>query len=169
MCPERNTIRIVRGPATRRTGFSLIELLVASVAAGILALTASTLLVLAWKSWATLREGIEMQRDAAVAFTTIKHQLRGATPGDVTATNGLVQIHTADADLSFYQQGSDLIFDPDIAVASNERTVIEGRVNAFAPISNSWAGRTTLTIELSLFGDIGHETTSLTTTVSLRN
>jgi prepilin-type N-terminal cleavage/methylation domain-containing protein len=153
----------------RLAGFSLIELLVATVAASILALTASTMLILAWKSWGTLQEGIEMQRDASTTLIAMKHKLQGAAEEDVAITNLNGRLHLQIENASFYPQGSDLIYDPDTGVSGNEMKMITGRLDAFTPSSTNRAGRVSVSIGLSLFGDIGHETISLTSTVALRN
>lgn len=63
----------------RQKGFSLVELMIGIVAAGILALTAGTLLASVYKGWARSMALADLERDAAVAIHTLDLAVRGAT------------------------------------------------------------------------------------------
>lgn len=157
-----------RQPA-RRGGFTLIEVLAASVAASILALSASTLLVLGWRHWSALQDGVAMQRDVTAALATLRGRLRGAAADEVSILDGQVRVRTGETEAAFYPWGTDLVYDPDLMVAGDEMDLVAGRLAAFVPTATNQSGRTLVTLTLRLTGDVGHDTTEFVSTVALRN
>jgi hypothetical protein len=109
---------------------SLVELLVASVSASVLALTVGTLLVHGYVCMERNHVAVEVQRDGTFAMDMIGRAVRGAAAADVAVSSGRL---TA-AERSFYASGSDLLYDPDTAVTSNEIVLVDGRVVAFLPV-----------------------------------
>lgn len=155
----------------RRSGFSLIELLIASVAASVLALTAGTMLVYAWMSWRDVQEGIEMQRDASLALSWMRNRVWAAGDDEVTVSGNALYIQTESGLSGIFQRNADLVYDSDLADEGGEQIIVEGRVqpNSFIPRIVTRAGRDLVEVEFSLVGDIGHERTTFRTAMALRN
>jgi len=76
---------------TSRSGFQLIELMVAMVAVGIFAVAAGSMLVFTWKGWHNNLKSVQMQRDTTIAMRVMEREIRrtpigGFTPGTSTLT-----------------------------------------------------------------------------------
>lgn len=152
-----------------QAGFSLLELLVASVAASVLALTAGSMLVYAWISWRDVQEGCRMQQDAAITLTWIRNRVGETAPDNISANTGRLEFTSSSGRSSaLYHQGSDLLYDPDVATDGDETTIVHGRMQSFSPSVITNLGRSCVTVDFGLSGDVGHDSTSFSTTVALR-
>lgn len=74
-----------------KKGLTLVELMVAIVAASIVILTVAVILIAAFRSWRINNAYVDMRRDAALAIYLISRDIREATLADVaTPANQLV-------------------------------------------------------------------------------
>jgi len=116
-----------RHPSARR--FTLVELLIGSVAAAILVLTAGVMLVSVHNVWRRAQDQAHMQEDAATAVATLAHLLRQASAqpappagvpqveinagGDrITVGRGTAQeaaVFVRDTSLIYSRQGRDIV------------------------------------------------------------
>lgn len=68
----------------KKSGFTLVELMVASVAVAILALTVGSMLYYGWLGWRRYSESVAMQRNAMVAMRVIEHRIRNANLDEIS-------------------------------------------------------------------------------------
>lgn len=129
--PQRPDRR-VRRPATH--GFTLVEILMALVAASVLALTAGALLVYLFDGLAWNTEQIEGHRDGAYAVAVLQHHLRSAAPGEVSVAGEEIRIQSGGVIKRFRRVGEDLEFDPNLAAGGNDELLIRSGVTGFTPI-----------------------------------
>ena len=126
MRPEHQNSHGAR--AGRQSGFTLLELLVAMLAAAVLALTAAVMLVYAYRAWQANGDAVLAQQEGTLAVDMLSRSLREAAAVDVVILPGRVNIGPA----SFYAIGADLVYDPETGAGGDEMTVIDGRLTAFA-------------------------------------
>jgi len=112
----------------KRAGFTLIELMIAVIVAGIGILAVSWILLLNQSSWKEGNAKLELQRDAYLAMLKIEHELRPAKFADVTTSDSTLVIDkkffldSDDLDLKFQESSSD---DSTIVVEGDDGTDIE--------------------------------------------
>lgn len=155
----------------QNTGFSLVELLVASLAAAILALTAGTMLYHAYDAWDDNHAAVNLHRDGQNAIDLLSRAIRVATSADVEITANSIIVSDVSINnlggaqsVSVTRTGSDLIYDPDTDTADDEVTLIEDAVTSFVVSTNVFGG---LDIDLEL--QSGSESLQLETVVLYRN
>jgi len=78
----------------KTSGFTLIELMIAMIVAGIGILAVSWILLLNERSWKEGNAKLELQRDTYLAILKIEHQLRPAILADVTTSDSTLVIDT---------------------------------------------------------------------------
>lgn len=120
--------------ADRKTGFTLVELMIAIAASAIVMLTVGVLLVSAIRSWRSNNAYVDMRRDAAFAMEMMARDIRQAEhDGAITAaTNSLIVENTVvgySADFSLVS-GSDLAYSRDGSVLFPR---LAGNVARFVP------------------------------------
>ncbi len=79
----------------KKMGFSLIELMVSMIAAGILALTVSLMLSYGWKSWFTTNEAVDMQRDSTLVDFVVTREIRSSAMDDITISANRIDFAAA--------------------------------------------------------------------------
>lgn len=114
-------------------GMTLIELLVAMLAAGILVLTAGIMLVHVAGACRRGRDGISMQADGRVAMETIAKSVRFASPADIDDSQpGVLNVTVTGVTRRVYANGTELVFDPNIAEAGDLVSLVgPGRLTSF--------------------------------------
>lgn len=78
-----------------RQGFTLAELIVGILAAAILALTATVVLVSTFKGWLNVNRAVDMQRDAYIAMDTLTRAVHRGT--SMTFANGTFTVNYAES------------------------------------------------------------------------
>ena len=71
----------------RQSGFTLLEVMVGILCAGILALTMGSLLYFNYKGWKGLQAVADMQRDGSLAMNTMTRVIRGSASANILAAN----------------------------------------------------------------------------------
>jgi Tfp pilus assembly protein PilW len=99
-----------------KEGFTIVELLMATLATSIMAMAIGSILVFAWMGWARQSESVEMQRDVSMAMRIMAKEIRQAT----SVTTG--------TSLSCTKPGSDVV------VFSQSGRDLNMQVNADAPM-----------------------------------
>ena len=137
------------------------------VAGSILILCVGIMLTFGYRGWTRNSSNVDMQMDGAAVMKTVDRCVREATSNDIIeAVSGSLRIRLTNVTvrvLRLYKSGSDLVFDPDIAVSGNEVTMIKGRVTSFTP---SWQ---TNRVAATLILNQGAENVSLTSAAWPRN
>jgi prepilin-type N-terminal cleavage/methylation domain-containing protein len=143
MLPERR--RGSRRPARARAntgpqGFTMVELLVAMIAAPLLSLTIGTMLHYFQSGWKRHAGAVEFQRDATLAMNAIARAVRSAPAGAVSNSAGRLTILAgAGAGTTFYQRGADLVRSGDVNGTAPDVVLVSGRLSTFAA-SNTTSG-----------------------------
>jgi prepilin-type N-terminal cleavage/methylation domain-containing protein len=125
--------------AHQRRAFTLVELLVGMLAGSVLAVTAGLLLYYGYGEWRRNREGVAMQQDGRVAMEVIGRAVRAAATAQVAVVAGELHLTNAACASRFRAAGGDLLHDPNLAVAGDERPLVSGRLLAFG-VSNTLRG-----------------------------
>jgi prepilin-type N-terminal cleavage/methylation domain-containing protein len=68
----------------QKSGFTLIEVMVGMLAAAVLALTFSAMLIASYRSWENNRDSVKMQNDATLALALIGREIRKSNIEDIT-------------------------------------------------------------------------------------
>jgi prepilin-type N-terminal cleavage/methylation domain-containing protein len=68
----------------RKSGFTLVEMMVAMLAASVLAITFSAMLIATYRSWENNRDFVKMQNDASLAIALIGREIRKSNIEDIT-------------------------------------------------------------------------------------
>ena len=92
----------------KTSGFTLIELMIAMIVAGIGILAVSWILLLNQSSWKEGNAKLELQRDTYLAMLKIEYELRLASLADVTTSDSTLVIDTNGK--KFFLQSDDLLF-----------------------------------------------------------
>ncbi len=131
----------------RRDGMTLVEFLVASVAASILVLTAGMVLVLSFRTLRANSEAVELQRDVDITTRTLYRAIRttrrfevaspmaGAAGPQLTINDR--SFFRADAGLLPAAGGGFLVYDPDTGAAGDEQVLVNGSLQAFTVFNNT--------------------------------
>ena len=93
----------------KTSGFTLIELMIAMIVAGIGILAVSWILLLNQSSWKEGNAKLELQRDTYLAMLKIEYELRLAIFADVTTSDSTLIIDK-NIDKKFFLQSDDLLF-----------------------------------------------------------
>ncbi len=152
--------------AENKQGFTLPELLMAIIAFSILSLSVGLMLVQGWRNWYASNELVAMQRDATLAQTVIRREVRRSTLDDISvgpsridfAASGLRAGSGAE---SIYMLGKDLIH----SGPNGDFTLVRGMISAFSPtITNNGVN-----VALTFQTDSGAGSSSQTFTAYVRN
>ena len=106
----------------KTSGFTLIELMIAMIVAGIGILAVSWILLLNQSSWKEGNAKLELQRDTYLAMLKIEYELRLASLADVTTSDSTLVIDTNGK--KFFLQSDDLLFQS--SSDSPSEVVVEG-------------------------------------------
>ena len=116
---------------SRKQGFTIVELLVVSLASSVLALTAGLMLMISYRAWISNGKYVDLQRDISLTQTIADKWVREAAHWDVAATNDELVIVTPTATRRLYSDSGSLFFDPDTSSPGDELTVSSNRVTEF--------------------------------------
>ena len=116
---------------TPTQGFTLVELLVATLASSVLALTVGIMLMISYRAWMANRNYVDLQRDISLTQTVMDKWVREASHWEVTVTNSQVLIVTSTGSRRLYSDAGSLLFDPDTESAGDELVVSSNRVTSF--------------------------------------
>lgn len=135
----------------RPTGFTLVELLIGMIAASILAFTAGTMLMTAYRGWVRSLALADMERDASVAIHTLDLAVRGADAVLLAEPNALRVRGTDGAVRSFSAQWSgtpsrgSLVYYRDLA-AGDPMILVENRLVSFGSTFTSGVVRVSMSL-----------------------
>ena len=118
----------------KRAGFSLVELMVAALAGSVLAITAGTLLVMAFGAWQRNHTAVNLQRDCTAAMDMMRRAVRNTTLSLVTVatTNELRILQVAGGPaVRFYRNGQQLVYDPNTTVNGDQITLVTAGLQGF--------------------------------------
>ncbi len=149
-----------------QAGFSLVEFLVAFLAAAILAVTAGALLHMTFAVWTRGHSAVNVQRDLTAVTQLLNGMLRGASRADVTFNSSQIQVvdGAVTKRLTYNSGAGSLVYDPDTGSAGDEVSIVSGNLQTFTPSAVGGAG---LRVLLSMQNS--NESTSLSTVVAFRN
>ena len=99
-----------------RNGFTLVELMVATLAFSILVLAVGSMLVFGWMGWKRNNDLVNMQRDASLAMMMISKEIRNASYDEIIEGSG---ISFTGSGISFAESGNDIVH-------SGGMTVVDG-------------------------------------------
>ncbi|VGO17545.1 hypothetical protein PDESU_06142 [Pontiella desulfatans] len=102
----------------KRSGFSLVEMMVAILASSILALTVGSILYFSWMAWMQHNDSVSMQRDVSLTMKLIADEVRETPIEDISVGGSLQGAHGA-----FVVSGNDLVY--------KGITVIDGWLTGF--------------------------------------
>lgn len=113
-------------------GHTLIELVIGTAAAAVLAVTLGTMLFYGYVTWVRNCLAVDLHRDATLAMQTLARSLRQASasgvdlslPGRIVVSNQGTGIFS-----SFYQQGSNLVFNAAVNNAGTPFILVQGRLS----------------------------------------
>lgn len=77
-----------------KSGFGLVEMMVAALAASILALIVGSMLVSGWTGWKRYNDSVAMQRDSSLALRRIAKEIRRTPMANITVGSTLICINT---------------------------------------------------------------------------
>ena len=130
-------------------GFTMVELMVALVAASFLAIIAGTTLVYSHLGWRRNNAAMELQRDATLAMYRLSRAVRGASANDVTTplagqSAERLTIQTTE----FRVDGDHLLYDPDTGIGGDEVVIVDGRLKTFTVTNLSTGIGVSIVLEL---------------------
>ncbi len=125
---------------SRKSGFSLVEVLAGLLAASVLALTAGTMLFHAYDGWSDNHTAVNLQRDGRNAMDLMTRAIRNAS-----STNVVIQGNNRDFTMSrvvmnsqsvtntvrFWRSGRNLIYDPDTSTGGDNVFLVRDGVGWF--------------------------------------
>lgn len=144
-----------------KSGFSLIELLLAAVATAILALTVGSLLYFGWLGWHRDNASVDMQRDTSLAMRTMEREIHGATSLEVPSASTLDCTNPSNT-VRFVKSGADLDMEVD---GTFEMHLIRGVVDSFSPTVDAVNGSVKIQLQLAA----GNDPSSVEETIYTRN
>jgi prepilin-type N-terminal cleavage/methylation domain-containing protein len=162
----------------RNEGFSLVELMLATIAFGILAVSVGTLLYFGWLGWRINKESVAMQRDASLAMRMMAKEIRNSMIDEIDTSSGIRFNAITDppvrpAAITFAENGENLERNGSWAVING--WLVPGSFNATPQMDTytiaggrvitNWAVR----IEFDLQSTGGKETSSHAVVVKTRN
>ena len=106
----------------KTSGFTLIELMIAVVIAGIGILTVGWILLLTQNSWKEGNAKLQLQRDTYYAILRIEHELKPASLSDVVCNSSELVIDSNGK--KFFLQSDDLLFQK--SDSDSPESVVEG-------------------------------------------
>ena len=141
-------IRVAGNCRNSCSGFTLVELMAAAVAASILAITAGTMLFQAYNSWTSNHNAINLHRDGSYAINLITRAVRNGSSSNIVraVNNNLILSNVkmnnsaAPATVRFYRRRTDLIYDPDTSKSGDENTLIKNGIKFFGVYTNTAPG-----------------------------
>ena len=136
-------------------GFTLVELMIVSVAASILAITAGMTLVYGYSGWCRNNAAMELQRDATLAMYRMSRAIREASAADVTTSASQLTIQTTEFRVDV--DGGHLLYDPNTGIDGDGVVIVDGRLKTFT-VTNLATG-TGVSITLELQNENGNEIT----------
>ncbi len=124
----------------RRSGVTIVELLVGIFAASVLAITCSVIIELCFRTLRSNREAVDLQRDVDITTRTLYRAIRSTRRTQVTEpVAGDTGWRLTIDNTSFYRSltnrtpnisGSLLVYDPDTTVAGNEQVLVDGTLQS---------------------------------------
>jgi prepilin-type N-terminal cleavage/methylation domain-containing protein len=145
--------------AKNKQGFTLLELLIAAVAFSIFTLSVGLMLVHGWRSWYAGNEAVNMQRDATLAQTVIRREVRCSAINDISVSEDRIDfaasgVRTGSGEESIYLSGNDLIHSgPD-----GDFTLVRGMITGFSASIQDKGVNIVLTFQASSGGDSSSQT-----------
>jgi len=124
---------------SRKSGFSLVEVLAALMAASILALTAGIMLFHAYDAWTENHDAVNLQRDGRNAMDLITRAIRNVASSNVVAavnnnlvlSNVVLNNQGVANTVQFRRIGRNLIYDPDMNTGGDSVLLIDDGVFRF--------------------------------------
>jgi type II secretory pathway pseudopilin PulG len=151
-----------------KNGFTVIELMVGTVAASVLAITVSIMLFYGYLAWNRNSSFLELQRDATLSMQALTKSLRQASAAgvDLSQANQIVVSNQNTAvESSFYQQGSNLFCNPALNAGGVPFLLVRGWVISSGFTHSNIAQGVTIRLKLQN----GTENLQLDGSVSFRN
>ncbi len=151
-----------------RRGFTIVELLAAAVAAAVLAVAMGSVLYFSYAALRRANEVLALQRDLADAVDQIQRIGRSASPSEITIASGSITFGTnlfRNVRCRFYDNRTgDFVFDPNMAVGGDERTLIDDRLVLFKPSVEG----SRIVLELSVITGAG-QVLAISNSITMRN
>jgi prepilin-type N-terminal cleavage/methylation domain-containing protein len=139
-----------------RRGFSLVELMAATLAGSVLALTVGAMLCFGYASWQRNTIAVDLQRDATIASLTMTHYVRQATGIVINGASSITMQGTNQA-MTFSTSNSSSLYGGGTALVKN-------RVTFFTPVLTN-----NNQVKIRLVLQDGNESTEINTITTRRN
>lgn len=152
--------------ARRDKGFTVVELMVAVLAAGVLAITLSSLLFYAYKGWKAVRAYSEMERDGSLAMRTLSRVVREASSNDimnVSSSDLIVSNVDNVVEHRFFQSGGSVVY----TRGGASMDLVQAGVTEF--FCSAVTSNNQITMILNLNEPTSEAEMSITNVVTLRN
>ncbi|MEI6971112.1 MAG: hypothetical protein WCL44_06300 [bacterium] len=149
-------------------GHTLVELIVGAAAAAVLAVTLGAMLFYGYLTWGRNSLAVDLHRDATLAMETLARSLRQASAEgvDLSQPSSIVVSNQGTGILcSFYQQGSNLVFNPAVNSGGTPFVLVQGRLSP-AGFTHS---NTTRGVTLYLNLEQGMEKMKVSGNIAFRN
>ena len=115
-----------------RTGFSLVELLMAVAAGSILAVVMCSMLVSTVRTWKQTGSSLELQRDMRASMLTLAQMTHAATSTTFTGGTTYTARYSDKSPASLYASTNSLFYDPNTAASGDTVLLAQNNVNQFA-------------------------------------
>jgi hypothetical protein len=113
-----------------RAGFTVVELMVSTLASAILAVTAGALLFAGYTGWQRNGRSVDLQRDATYAMDYMSRLLRGAVATNVVAGGSTITVTLTNGTVTTLARvGNDLVYSDS---ATNSIVLVDEHVDLFA-------------------------------------
>ena len=128
-------------------GFTLVEMMVTMVAAGILALTAGSMLLMVFRTWRMNEDAIAMQTESSLAMKLMAKHIRHAGVGEIEIYPNEIRFAANSAiptACAVFQQDDDLM----CRTPDSQFALVDGRVEEFTAVALPARNGVELTLRL---------------------
>lgn len=87
-------------------GFTIIEMMIATVAFAVMILIVGSMLIYGWRGWVRNNDRVDMQRNASLAMRIIAREVRNSTYDSITDGAG---ISFSDSGAAFTESGNQIV------------------------------------------------------------
>lgn len=154
----------MNGKNKSRGGFTLVEMMVAALAFGIMMLVVGSMLYYAWLAWKRNNEVVAMQRNATIAMMMLSKEIRNSTYSAITPGAG---ISFSDSGASFTESGNRIVLNDGTIVVDDG--LVTGSFITRKLEEEDAAGTTNQWVEVNFTLETTIETVPYTINVSPRN
>ena len=153
-----------------KRGFTMVELMMATVAFAALSLAVGSMLVYGWMGWRRANDWIEMQRSASLSMMTISKEVRNTRHDLITEGAGLALTRMDGSAVTFSDSGSSIVRSTD-GFKLVDGWLVPGsfKTYKYEEVGNATQFKTNQWVEIDFTLATSTETEAYTIKVSPRN